>query len=207
MKKLISLKQINCKLRVFSVIAVIFCVFLGNVSAAQLINDGFSSSRRLESTYFNIYLSSGIDLQLLTEKISLPPSIRAIIKTPLAGVDEYSLSGQLDLIFLAICEIMDLRLQALNSNIKICRDREELSHVSETLFGRPYQVPGFYVAEIDTLYIDAESITLNILGHELSHAVQSHYFVVPPPQKIQEVLAGFVEFQLRKYTHSLPQGN
>jgi hypothetical protein len=37
-----------------------------------------------------------------------------------------------------------------------------------------------------------------VLGHEIAHAIMSHYFVVLPSEKIQEVLAGFVEYQLRK---------
>jgi len=36
------------------------------------------------------------------------------------------------------------------------------------------------------------------LGHEIGHAVISNYFVVQPPIRIQEVLAGYVEYQLRK---------
>lgn len=32
----------------------------------------------------------------------------------------------------------------------------------------------------------------------MGHALMSHYFVVQPSVKIQEVLAGYVEYQLRK---------
>ncbi|MEI8176206.1 MAG: hypothetical protein WCG78_05005, partial [Candidatus Omnitrophota bacterium] len=89
--------------------------------------------------------------------------------------------------------------------IKVCRDADGLSAVAEKLFGKPIKTAGFYVFAADTLYVNADSISINILGHELSHAIQSHYFVVPPPVKIQEVLAGYVEFQLRKYADRLPK--
>ena len=39
---------------------------------------------------------------------------------------------------------------------------------------------------------------LKVLGHEIGHAVISHYFVVLPSVKVQEVLAVYVEYQLRK---------
>ena len=73
------------------------------------------------------------------------------------------------------------------------------------LFGQEVQPGGFYVSSIDTLYVDAEYVNIHILGHELSHAIQVHYFVVPPPAKIQEILAGYVEYQFRKYTNTLPR--
>ncbi len=42
------------------------------------------------------------------------------------------------------------------------------------------------------------TIILILLGHEMGHVIISHYFVVPPSYRIQEVLTGYVEFQLRK---------
>ena len=59
--------------------------------------------------------------------------------------------------------------------------------------------------DINTIYVDSENININIFGHELSHAIQSHYFVVPTSNKMQEILAGYVEYQLRKYTNTLPR--
>ena len=99
---------------------------------------------------------------------------------------------------------MDIRLKKFHSEVKICQDAASLSLVAANLFGRSIQSRAFYVVALDTLYVDAETVNLHVLGHELSHAVQAKYFVVPPPEKIQEILAGFVEYELRKATRSLP---
>ena len=52
--------------------------------------------------------------------------------------------------------------------------------------------------DINTIYITAENFKKAVLGHEVAHAVISHYFVVQPSMKVQEVLAGYIEYQLRK---------
>lgn len=175
------------------------------VRAEVVVTDGFNPARKIESRYFTIFLEEGVDLDELAGKIYVPPTIKSVItKEPVSSYG-YNLSDQLNLLFLAISEIMDLRVKKFKCTVKICKDAANLELITKRLFGKEIKVPGFYVSEINTLYIDADNINIHVLGHELSHAIQAHYFVVPPPAKIQEVLAGFVEFQLRKYTNSLPK--
>jgi hypothetical protein len=54
------------------------------------------------------------------------------------------------------------------------------------------------------VYISYPEMTIGMLGHKIAHAIISHYFVVPPPAKIQEVLAGYVEYSIRKSAGTLP---
>lgn len=174
--------------------------------AGSSVRDGFSASRVLHSQYFTIYVEEGGDLQSLAMKLAVPPSVKAIIKNPLPFSDASDFSYQLDTLFLAVSEIMEIHLKKFKGQIKICKNAESLSRVASNLFGSPIQPRAFYVVALDILYVDAESVTLNVLGHELSHAIQTHYFVVPTPEKIQEVLAGFVEYELRKYNRDTLPG-
>ncbi|MCK4463421.1 MAG: hypothetical protein KAU58_03820 [Candidatus Omnitrophica bacterium] len=191
---------------IISVLFIICVLSLSISDAAEVfVDDGFETARKIESRYFDIYIENGIDLQTLAMKLSVPLSIKSIIREPAAFSDSYTLSDQLDTLFLAVSEIMDMKLKKFRCTFKICRNRSRLSDVAKRLFGREIRPCGFYVTAIDTIYIDAETVTINLLGHELGHAIQVHYFVVPPPVKIQEILAGYVEFQLRKYTNTLPE--
>jgi len=168
------------------------------------MGDGFNAAKKIKSDYFNIHIESGVSLDRLSMKLIIPRSIKMIIKQPIASYQKNQLDGKIDLLLLAVSEIMDIGVSNFNCMIKICRDGDSLSRVGQKIYGRNIKVGGFYVAETNTLYVDAESVSIHILGHELSHAIQAHYFVVPPPPKIQEVLAGYVEFQLRKYMRNLP---
>jgi len=183
------------------IIHTLFCGF----AYAEGVRDGFQAAKKIESNYFTVLVESGVDLDTLASKIFVPPSIKAIIKKPIPSRNSYGLANQLDTLYLAISELMDIQMTEFNCKLKICKDASGLSAIANKLFGRRIQTGGFYVVAIDTLYVDAENVTINILGHELSHAIQTHYFVVPPPEKIQEILAGYVEYQLRKYTNTLPK--
>ncbi len=185
----------------------IICVLSLSLSYGRdiAVDDGFKTARKIESRYFDIYIENGIDLQTLVMKLSVPPAIKSIIKEPIPFSDFYTLPDQLDTLFLAVSEIMDIKLKKFKCKIKICKNASRLSNIATMLFGQEVQPGGFYVSSIDTLYVDAEYVNIHILGHELSHAIQVHYFVVPPPAKIQEILAGYVEYQFRKYTNTLPR--
>ncbi|MDB4349534.1 hypothetical protein OAA99_01110 [Omnitrophica bacterium] len=192
--------------RIYNIIiitAFIICALFCGPGFAKGIDDGFQEAKRVESRYFSISIEDGVDSEKLSVKLSVPLSIKAIIKEPISDV--FSLPNQLDTLFLAASEIMDIHLKKFKCDVKICKDASSLSTVAYKLFGQEIQPGGFYVLALDTVYIDAKNININMLGHEFSHAIQTHYFVVPPPEKIQEVLAAYVEYELRKYTLSLPE--
>ena len=186
----------------------IFCrgmlfLFMGS-SIAWAGQDGFVLGKQIKSRYFTIHLKSGVDTDRLTMKIALPSSIKAIIRSSTVGFKDDNLEDQLDLLYLAVYEILEIHLKQFQSSVKVCDDSDCLSNVAKKLFGQEIKSGGFYVVALDTLYVDSDNVTLNILGHELAHAILTKYFVVPPSERIQEVLAGYVEYAFRKYTRTLP---
>ena len=191
--------------RFFRLVLWLDLLFLFVDSPAALASqDGFSLDQEIKSRYFTIYVKSGVDLERLAMKVAVPASIKAIVRSGTGGFQADSLGDQLDLLYLAVYEILEVRLKQFQSSIKICDDADCLLSVAQRLFGQEIKAGGFYVVALDTLYIDSENVTLYIAGHELAHALLTKYFVVPPPERVQEVLAGYVEYQLRKYNQALP---
>ena len=187
--------------------AIVIMLSLSAPLFAADVNDGFEVGRQTKSRYFNIFIQPGTDIDQLTLYLSVPPGIRAMISASVSDFDTFNLPNQLDLLYLAVSETLDVRLKKFECNIKICKDSPSLTAITERLYGTAVEkAGGFYVPEADTIYLDAQSVSINVLAHELSHAIQSKYFVIPPPTKVQEVLAGFVEFQFRKQTGTLPKG-
>ena len=176
----------------------------GHPLFANISQDGLMLSKEIKSRYFTIYLKDGVDLERLAMRMAVPSSIKAVIRTNIDGFHTENLGDQFDLLYLAVYEILEVRLKQFESSIKVCGDADCLVEVAERLFGQKVKTGGFYVVALDTLYVDSDHVTLNIAGHELAHAILTKYFVVPPSERIQEVLAGYVEYELRKYTHTLP---
>ncbi|MCM8776373.1 MAG: hypothetical protein NC930_08535, partial [Candidatus Omnitrophica bacterium] len=53
-----------------------------------------------------------------------------------------------------------------------------------------------YVPENRSIRVYADKVTDGIFAHEVAHAIMHHYFLSPPPEKVQEILAQYVDRHL-----------
>jgi len=114
----------------------------------------------------------------------------------------------LDALYLEVSDILDIHIYSYHGKIKIYPNKEDVeSNVATALkkqHAKKTDFPAVYRHSLNTIYASFPDLTLGMLAHEIAHAILSHYFVVPPPTKIQEVLAGYVEYTIRKSTGTLP---
>ncbi|MFA4993522.1 MAG: hypothetical protein WC571_06105 [Candidatus Omnitrophota bacterium] len=178
---------------IFMAFALSASLFTGRCLAAK--DDGFGFSHKIESRYFTIYYALQLDPEELAAGLDIRPQ-DVIIS---GGPYQNNLAGLIDTLFSQICDILDMHLYSYHGNIKIGRDLNQINTVYNNLFEKQLvKSHSFYSYDLNTVYISAEHFNREVLGHEIGHAIISHYFVVLPSVKIQEVLAAFVEFQLRK---------
>ena len=164
----------------------------------------FSSPRyalaedKTEGRYFTIYFSSGLDSRALAQQLNISPA-EGIIAGENPGSGPLDLAAMMDTLFLQVCNILDMQMYSFHGSIKICLSKSELCSIYRSLFSVELgPMKSFYVYSNNTIYLSSEEFRREIIGHEIAHAVISHYFVVSPSVKIQEVLSGYVEYQLRK---------
>lgn len=155
--------------------------------------------KKCESKYFVIYYKPDIDSLDIAQKIDFGPSLH-LLKNPAASGKnpEAILSKAIDSLFLEVSDILDIHIYSFKGNIKVCRDLNSLNRIFEGLYNKTISTPSFYISDTNTIYISLADLRAGMLGHEMAHAVINRYFVVLPPMKVQEVLAGYVEYQLRK---------
>lgn len=152
-----------------------------------------------EGTYFTVYGFKGMDKNILLDKLGygFTSSYMEEVMMQAEGSDE-PVVGSLDALYLEISDILDLHSYNFHGTIKVVATQKEIAQIFKKQYGRDFSERSFFVHEENTIYISLEDITLGMVGHEIAHAVISHYFVIPPPQKMAEVLSGYVEFHLRK---------
>jgi hypothetical protein len=168
---------------------------------AHAFYDGFTSAKKIEGKNTVLYCQSGVEPSALGRNFAVTVSDRILAGRPAESglTTEQALADMLDILYVRVCDITDMKLYSLKVNVKICRNHGELKGIYGTLFnsdlgGRQ----SFYVRDLNTIYVSQDSFTREIIGHEMAHAVISHYFVTDPPVKIQEILAMYVEYQLRE---------
>jgi len=176
--------------------AIALLCFLLFSSVAYAANDGFGASKKTEGKHFIVYYAPQLDPYILLKKLDIGLSNRILLDEPIKKSD--SLAAALDMLYNIVLKALDMNLYSLQGNLKICRDRAHLNSVYETIFRRKLNAGSFYINDYNTIYISADDFTKEVLGHEIAHMIISHYFVVPPPQKVAEILSGYVEYQLRK---------
>lgn len=154
------------------------------------------AEKRLESNYFTVYLQKEMDLITLAKKLDIHSEY--LLSTSFLDRPEDVLAKILDAIFLEVSDILDIHLLSFKGSIKISQDFEELKKVFKDLFSQELTTHSFYVYNSNTIYIDAQNIKPEILAHEIAHAIINRYFVIPPPIKLQEILAKYVEYRIKK---------
>jgi len=163
------------------------------------------SAETIETKYFTVSLCEGCSLSSFAEKINA---------TGLFRLDALSANGSdirsvikegIDALFLEVCDALDFTLKSYRGNLVVYPDIVEVSKVA---YGDSQiitaNLPSLYVPSHNTIYISFRDMTVGMLAHEMAHAVISSYFVVAPPTKVQEILAGYVEYSVRKKMGLLP---
>lgn len=187
------------KNRFIGIIIIVISISL-TISVAYGYDDNFGQAKVIKGKHFTVYYASGVDIFSLAQELNIGPAEKILVgrSTETNSRPETELTDMLDTLFLRVCGILDMHLFSFKGTIKICCDYEHLNSIYRGLFNRDLKAPSLYIYTFNTIYITPEGFKCEIIGHEIAHAIISNYFVVQPPEKVAEVLAGYVEYQLRK---------
>ena len=186
-------------------IALLGCLFLfiitGRLFASE-IDDSFGFAKKIEGKYFTIYYSPEIEISKLTQQLNITTADKILAGKSIGKEisSEEPLASMVDILYGLVGDMVDMHIYNFKGSIKICQDQVKLNSIYKKLFDRDLEsyMVSFYVNETSTIYISGENFRREVLGHEIAHAIINHYFVISPPVKVQEILAKYTEYQLRK---------
>ena len=185
----------------FGVILILVSAVTLTALISWAFDDGFGSAKKIDGKYVAVYCADGLDAAVLGHRLNIGPSdkIQAGKSAKTEESPEKELSEMLDTLYLQVSDITDMHLYSLRVALKVCSDGNQLNSIYNNLFNESLGGRlSFYVFSSNTIYVSADGFTKEIIGHEMTHAIICHYFVVPPPVKIQEILAMYVEYNLRR---------
>jgi hypothetical protein len=181
---------------------LIAVILLGACPAFGAVNDGFGDASKIESSHFTVHLKKDVDINALLAQLQISGTDLTITGRKIdSSTPESKLAGTLEVLFERTCDVLDMHVGSFKGSIKVFATKQDLKDFFQRLYPKlkiPCTGISFYSNDFKTIYVSADSFKREILGHEMGHAVISSYFVVMPSIKIQEVLAGYVEFSLRK---------
>lgn len=114
------------------------------------------------------------------------------------------LGKYLDALLKRVQMLLDMPSSRMTVTIKILASEKEVqAHFNKVTGGVKHQYhsrrpPAFYAKKDNTVYIQTKRLHTGMLAHEMAHAVMLYYFRVPPPLKIQEMLAIYVDREISR---------
>ena len=156
-------------------------------------------AQELNSRYFIVSYAQGVDISRLYDLLSnvSQSSIELFNSSTNYGVKEL-FAGSLDNLYLSVSDIVDIHMLDVEINLVFLADKNAVIDKVETILHKRVDSPSFFYRDNNTIYISVKDFTVGILGHEIGHFIVNKYFVVPPPEKMQEVLCGYIEYTLLK---------
>jgi len=170
----------------------------------------FAQGRRTsllsKSEYFHIYGQQDVDVPTLLTKLNFNYLLQLeSLNGPQDPESRDVLAKTMDALYAEVSDILNINVYSFHGNIKFLRDRKEVEGAYYRIYRADFKEPSFYYHDRNTIYISYADLTLEMMGHKIAEAILAHYFVVPPTEKIQEVLSGYVEYSLREASGTLPE--
>ena len=89
--------------------------------------------------------------------------------------------------------VLDMFPKNLHLRIVLEEDSGDVGDTFKLKYGKKINHIAFYSLSEDTIYISVEDTKLQVLAHEIGHAIVDHFFDVRPPYNIHELMAQFTE--------------
>lgn len=160
----------------------------------------FAQENSLKTKYFTVYYAQDCSLVQLADRLHAASFLHIDIFPQQNNIQDIQaiVSDLFDSLYLEVSDVIDIHMYSFEGTVRIMPGREELREILGAYFKKAPNVASFYSHANNTIYLSWPDLTLGVLVHEMAHAIISHYFVVPPSTKVQEILAGYVEYSIRK---------
>jgi small-conductance mechanosensitive channel len=134
-------------------------------------------------------------LRKFNKKVSMG-SLSYLLRNKKIITVEDEAKNKLDVIIERVESVLDMFPQNLKFTVILLFSDKEVQRIYREKYGVRIDYISFYSPRDKTAYISVDDVSLGVLAHELAHVIMDHYFGMPPPAKVHEVLAQYVEKHL-----------
>lgn len=151
------------------------------------------AANEMETRYAKVvYAEEGL-LRTFNDEVVLGGGLFSLGRRPQQVTVQDELRNKLNNIVEKVMAVLEMYPKNLRFTLVLLPDAREVQRVYRENFGKEVNYIAFYSPKHKTMYLSIRDIELRVIAHEIGHVVVDHYFDVPPPVKIHEVLAQFAE--------------
>jgi len=197
-KKVIKRRQFLRLSRYFLLLPFLLSIFL-------CINPTFGESKtanddnfnEIKTTSFTIFYEPDVNLKTIRSKLNRRRFYISGSKKPgkLDSVEE-KISYRLNMLFARVKETLDMYPINIHCKVKIFKSRKKVQNEFKKYANRKAKVKSFYLHRYKTIYMSQDDISDSVMAHEMAHFIIDHYFMIRPPEKVNEMLAIYADSHL-----------
>lgn len=171
-------------------LAFIFFLFFYGLSGADIRGDDIPAWRTFQTEYTTIYYQDMEDLGKFHTRIKYPgPSSAGENLTADIGF-------KVDTLFERTQSLLDMQGFITPVNVKIFKNKQQLDKAFFSVYKKKGSIRAWYTHDELTVYLQVNDLHAGILAHEFAHAVMDQFMIIPPPGKVAEILARYVDEHL-----------
>ncbi len=167
------------------------------IAFCYLICSPTVSAKEATSRYFTLIYTSQHQLIEFNDKIGLESKVRAHRDQKKGVTLEDEVILKLDTIMEKAEIALDMFPDGLHVRVILLETADILTQEFNVKYGKNVEYIAYYSPAEDTIYLAVSEASLTVIVHEIGHAIVERYFEVRPPYKIHELLAQFVEKQIK----------
>ncbi len=125
------------------------------------------------------------------DKVYLSRSLQRILRQKNVVTAEEEAMAKVDIIIEKAMVVLDMFPDNMHIAVVLLPRAADIARVYQENYGRKANYIAYYSLSQKTIYLSVSNVNLEVLAHEVGHAVVDHFFTVRPPYNIHELLAQF----------------
>ena len=151
-----------------------------------------SATQAATSRYFTVHWSDPKLLRDFNDNLMIGRLGRFISKKNIVTVED-EVYAKLDVILEKAELVLDMYPSNMKVTVVLLPDAASVAAVYFEKYGQNAKNIAYYSLSENTIYVSVVNANLQVIAHELGHAIVNHYFKERPPYHIHELMAQFVE--------------
>ena len=136
-----------------------------------------------------------LEARLRMRDVPMNQEYRMLLSNRSLSMEE-RLKARIEIILLRVKDILGMDPKDFHIKIRIFKTRQEMNDAYAEMFNDSRNFKSFYMHYFRSIYTSEQEFLDSVVAHELGHAVIDHYFAVPPPSKMAELMAIYVDAHL-----------
>lgn len=129
----------------------------------------------------------------LNDRLELTRKLDQFVRKKNILTVEDEVLAKIDTILEKAETVLDMFPDNLHIRVVLLDSADDVARIFKEKYGKDANHIAYYSLSEDTIYISVDNARLEVLAHEMGHAIVDHYFDVRPPYNIHELMAQFTE--------------